>query len=138
MAVAMNPPRKPVVSCQDWCLKSLETFSEAFIKNVTTFYTSGDLLIYKDPAVLEKCIAQYRTYLFHSIPVNLCSVVSKSFLQALMSWLGQTNFSSNDPQSELNDSVYIGLRLAEIVAHEKIQDLDLSKVPKQIRSCLYR
>ena len=39
--------------------------------------------------------------------------------------------------NEFNDTLYVGLRLAEVIANDHVDHLDLSQVPKQIRSCLY-
>lgn len=124
----MGPPRKPVASCQALCLQSLEKATEAFVKKAT------EEISLAENQRLEESIYRVQVYLFHSIPRCLCSPLAKSYLQALINWL---KTGSNLSDTELKDSVYIALRLAEVIANDRLETLDLSDVPKQIRSCLY-
>ena len=130
--------RKPVPSCQIFCLKSLEKATGNYIQLATEEFHSGreygGILEHK----VEASIREVEAYLFHSTPISLCSKVSESFLVALSGWLKNAKVQlDQDDSSELNDSMYIAIRMAEVIANEKIQRLDLSSVPKQIRSCLY-
>jgi hypothetical protein len=127
-------PRKAVPNCQQFCLHALQDLSAKYIRTAPDQYHNGGVLELK----LEASVRQVQHYLFHSTPTSLCSRVAIVFLKALKSWLDSTRSTiNNDQQTEINDGMYIGLRLAEVVANDRIEALDLSCVPKQIRSCLY-
>ena len=137
--ILMAPRKKPVLSCQFSCLRALEIASQNYIKNATKNLISnpegggGGI----KELELESSIKNVQKYLFHGMPKCLSSRITQSFLNSLQDWLLQQNMHHQDQQIELKDSIYIGLRLAEVIAHEHLEELDLSRVPKQIRSCLY-
>jgi len=130
----MAPRRKAVASCQALSLKTLEKATGNYIKQATEDFVLAENL-------LENSIKKVQAYLFHSTPRCLCAQVAKSFINALTSWLKLSIKIStkltNEHTGEFNDSMYVGLRLAEVIANNHVDHLDLSQVPKQIRSCLY-
>jgi hypothetical protein len=79
-------------------------------------------------------IKEVQQYLFHSTPICLCSRLAEMFLNTLQAWL---YLNTSNEHTDLTDSMYVGIRLSEVIANDTIQSLDLSSVPKQIRSCLY-
>ena len=82
-------------------------------------------------AILENSIKKVQAYLFHSIPRCLCAQIAKSFINALTSWLKLSIKIStkltNEHTGEFNDSMYVGLRLAEVIANNHVDHLDLSQ-----------
>ena len=112
-----------MASCQALSLQTLEKATGNYIKQATEDFVLAENL-------LENSIKKVQTYLFHSIPRCLCSQVAKSFINALISWLKLSlNISTltNEKTGEFSDSMYIGLRLAEVIANDHIDQLDLSQ-----------
>ena len=120
----MAPRRKAVASCQALSLKTLEKATGNYIKQATEDFVLAENL-------LENSIKKVQAYLFHSIPRCLCAQVAKSFINALTSWLKLSIKIStkltNEHTGEFNDSMYVGLRLAEVIANNHVDHLDLSQ-----------
>ena len=138
----MAPRKKPVLSCQFSCLRALEIASKTYIKNATknliSYGSSSGLdVVGIKELELESSIKIVQKYLFSGMPKCLSSRITECFLNSLQDWLLQQQNFQDQQISQLNDSIYIGLRLAEVIAHDALEALDLSQVPKQIRSCLY-
>ena len=80
-------PKKPVLSCQNLCLKALQIASKNYIQNATkTLSNSKSGLLELE---LENSIKSVQFYLFHSTPTCLCSRITQSFLMSLQDWLQQ-------------------------------------------------
>ena len=113
-----------MASCQALSLKTLEKATGNYIKQATEDFVLAENL-------LENSIKKVQAYLFHSIPRCLCAQVAKSFINALTSWLKLSIKIStkltNEHTGEINDSMYVGLRLAEVIANNHVDHLDLSQ-----------
>ena len=129
----MAPRRKAVASCQALSLKTLEKATGNYIKQATEDFVLAENL-------LENSIKKVQAYLFHSIPRCLCAQVAKSFINALTSWLKLSIKIStkltNEHTGEINDSMYVGLRLAEVIANNHVDHLDLSQARILSIKCL--
>ena len=145
----MGPRRKPVATCQALCLRTLENVVENYLKQITLQnefpnelenHTGLSCKSLNIENLIEEHMKQIKSYLFYHTPRNLCSKISLTLIKALTHWLNKMTLNNNMTNNfthELNDSAYFGLRMSELIANDTVEDLDLSQVPKQIRSCLY-
>ncbi len=65
------------------------------------------------------------------INFRLCTNLTQVYIRALTDWLSHCFDHAH------NDTSYIAIRLADVIANDTLEILDLSSMPKQIRSCLY-
>lgn len=101
---------------------------------------------------LQRSIGAIHTYLFQDIPQCIGEDLAPLWLAVLGQEVRRKNYSvsrgggSDDassvrenkvPSIELNDSVYVMLRLTEVAVWNRLKKLDLLKVSKQLRTFLY-
>ena len=116
----MAPKKKKVPTCQFFCLKSLQKALNNYIKNATEGCQKqnqdfGTLSILEHN--VEENVRTVQQYLFQSTPICLCSKLAETFLKALKQWLS-VNISNEI--TELTDSMYVALRLSEVIANHTI------------------
>ena len=124
----MAPKKKKVPTCQFFCLKSLQKALNNYIKNATEGCQKqnqdfGTLSILEHN--VEENVRTVQQYLFQSTPICLCSKLAETFLKALKQWLS-VNISNEI--TELTDSMYVALRLSEVIANHTIGNSPITPI----------
>ena len=78
----------------------------------------------------------FNEYFFRDLPLNLIRDLVPELLEILSAESDRVSVSGCDESTELNDSLYVCLRLAEVLCIPDLFKFDLSPYPKRLRSSL--